>query len=96
MKIVTKQYDSKGKLHVLRRGEKPKGPIIRFTQLRNKTWHPCCDFHGTCINKAYAEVFPMMKKNNAKKGWSYLCRRHYYEEEKRLKWKLPACLHVEW
>jgi len=26
------------------------------------------------------------------KGWSYLCRKHYYQEEKRFKWKLPAAI----
>ncbi|MBI5148289.1 hypothetical protein HZA33_01265 [Candidatus Pacearchaeota archaeon] len=54
------------------------------------------DFKGKCTNIAYAEVFPFLLKKHPKKGWSYLCRKHYLEEQKRLKWKLPACLKVEW
>jgi len=46
---------------------------------------------------AYAEVYPcMLGKKRKKRGWSYLCRRHYYQEQKRFKWKLPACLKVGW
>ncbi|VVB81937.1 Uncharacterised protein [uncultured archaeon] len=51
-----------------------------------------CDYHGTCKNKAYMEVYPcLLGRKNRNKGWSYLCRKHYYQEQKRLKKKLPAC-----
>ena len=57
---------------------------------RKKQEH--CDFHGTCKNKAYREVYPMLMKGKEKRsGWNYLCRRHFTEEERRLKWKLPSC-----
>ena len=50
-----------------------------------------CDFQGGCENKAYAEVYPSLIKLKCKDaGWSYLCRKHYYSEQKRLKNKLPA------
>lgn len=68
---------------------------IRFKLLKNKKFL-CCDFQGKCTNFAYAEVYPMMMKKNNKGGWSYLCRKHYFSEEKRFKGKLPACLSVEW
>ncbi len=71
-----------------------KEPIFRFKKLKSGKEFPCCDYHGTCINKAYAEVFPGALKKG--KGWCYLCKKHYYAEEKRLKYKLPACLNVEW
>jgi len=68
---------------------------IRF-KIINKKKFPCCDFHGTCKNKAYAEVYPMFIKGKDKKGWSYLCKKHYCQEQKRYNGKLPACLRVEW
>lgn len=50
-----------------------------------------CDFKGICKNKAYAEVYPSLMSNKYKrKGWSYLCRKHYKQEEEKYKWKLPA------
>ncbi|MBI2507474.1 hypothetical protein HYV89_00815 [Candidatus Woesearchaeota archaeon] len=56
-----------------------------------KKIYPHCDFGGICKNKAYAEVFPsMLGGKHKKRGWSYLCRKHYYQEEKKYKWKLPA------
>lgn len=69
---------------------------IRFKILRDNTKFPCCDFKGVCKNKAYAEVYPMMLDKDENEGWSYLCKKHYYLEQNRLKWKLPACLKVEW
>ena len=68
--------------------------IIKFKILKDNGKFLCCDFAGICQNKAYAEVFPMML--NKSKGWSYLCKKHYYLEQRRLKGKLPACLKVEW
>lgn len=99
MKIITKYYDLDGRLKVLKNKEVLKNgeadSLIRFKKLNGKEL-PCCDFKGKCTNWAFAEVFPSMMKNGRKKGWSYLCKKHYYSEQKRLKWKLPACLKVEW
>jgi hypothetical protein len=50
-----------------------------------------CDYDKKCKNKAYAEVYPMMLgKEHKQRGWSYLCRKHYTQEERYYKWKLPA------
>lgn len=52
-----------------------------------------CDFDGTCKNKAYCEVYPGMLGGKHKvRGWSYLCRTHFREEQKKYKGKLPWCL----
>ena len=62
---------------------------MKRTKLKKR--YPHCDFEGICKNKAYAEVFPSMLGGKHKdRGWSYLCRKHYYQQEKRYKWKLPA------
>ncbi len=51
---------------------------------------PTCNFHGTCKNKAYKEVYPMLLGGKHKdRGWSYLCRKHFSQEQKRFKGKLP-------
>ena len=92
MKIIRKYYNKHGKLRLLR-GSVKKESFIRLKVTKGNEWS-CCDWHGTCTNKAYAEVYPFMLKKN--KGWSYLCKKHYYQEEKNFKWKLPACLKVEW
>lgn len=96
MKIITKYYDKQGKLKILNDRSNKISSTIRFKRLKNKKEVPCCDFQGKCTNIAYAEVYPCAMKNSKKKGWSYLCKKHYYAEQKRLKWKLPACLKVEW
>ena len=52
-----------------------------------------CDYYGTCSNKAYMEVYPSLLKGKHRKnekGWNYLCKKHYYQEQKRFKGKLPA------
>lgn len=97
MKIITKYYDDSGKLKVLKGDNLDKDKsVIRFKVLKGKEY-PCSDYHGKCTNYAYAEVFPIfLKGKKHKKGWSYLCKKHYYEEQMRLKWKLPACLSVKW
>ena len=96
MKIITKYYDEKSKLRILTNKKKPAVAIIRFKVMKNKKEFPCCDFQGKCSNFAYAEVYPCAMKDNKKKGWSYLCKKHYSQEQKRLNWKLPACFKVEW
>lgn len=51
-----------------------------------------CDYEGACKNKAYVEVYPsLMGGKHMDRGWSFLCRKHYYQEERRYKWKLPSC-----
>ncbi len=96
MEIILKYYDKNLKLKPLKNNDNiQKSSIIRFKVLRNDEW-PCCDFHGKCTNKAYAEVFLSLMKNSKKRGWSYLCKKHYSAEQRRLKWKLPACLSVGW
>ena len=50
-----------------------------------------CDYGGTCKNKAYAEVYPSLLGGKHKNsGWSYLCKKHYQQEQERFKEKLPA------
>jgi len=56
-----------------------------------------CDYGGNCKCKAYAEVYPALMafaskkdKNFADAGWSYLCKKHYAQEQKRYGSKLPA------
>jgi hypothetical protein len=89
---ITKKYYSK-KTWKLRNIDKYRTdePIFRFKIFKDGKKFVCCDFKGFCTNKAYAEVFP--RKRDV---WYYLCKKHYYLEEKRLKWKLPACLSVDW
>ena len=96
MRIITKYYNKEGKLRVLRSKRSEDDSTVRFKIFKDRKGFPCCDFKGTCTNFAYAEVYPCAMKNNKKNGWSYLCRKHYFGEQKRLRWKLPACLKVEW
>lgn len=50
-----------------------------------------CDFKGACKNKAYREVYPMLLKGkHQRRGWSYLCRKHYFQEQEKYKGKLPS------
>jgi hypothetical protein len=88
--IIKKYYDKRGNLKLLKKGS-PEN-TIRFKVSKNKKEFPCCDWKGVCTNKAYAEVYPINKKSS----WSYLCKKHYNQEQKRLNWKLPASLKVEW
>ncbi|MEK6890687.1 MAG: hypothetical protein AABX03_00965 [Nanoarchaeota archaeon] len=56
----------------------------------NKKRVPVCDYEGICKNKAYKEVYPfLLKKKHKKGGWSYLCKKHFLQEQKRYKRKLP-------
>jgi hypothetical protein len=83
-----------GKLKTIKNNKKSDS-TIRFKLLKNGKEFLCCDFEGRCTNKAYAEVYSFMMKNQDKKGWNYLCRKHYLAEQKRLNGKLPSCLQVE-
>ncbi len=90
-------YDDSGKLKKVNKNKAKKSQsTIRFKVLRNGEKFPCCDYYGNRKNKAYAEVYPFMMKRKHKKGWSYLCRKHYFQEQKKFNQKLPACLEVEW
>ena len=45
-----------------------------------------CDFEGKCKNKAFREVYrSLFGKKYKNKGWSYLCRKHFYEEQKKFR-----------
>jgi len=51
-----------------------------------------CDYHGTCKNKAYKEVYPSLLEGKHKNsGWSYLCKKHFLQERKKFDYKLPYC-----
>ncbi len=51
---------------------------------------PSCDFRGICKNKAYKEVYRFLLKGKYQdEGWSYLCRKHFNQEQKRFKGRLP-------
>lgn len=65
---------------------------IRY-KLLNGRRVPLCDYEGTCRNKAHREIFPLLLKSRRqrKRGWSYLCRKHFEQEAKRFKGKLPYC-----
>ncbi|MBI2629866.1 hypothetical protein HYW76_02080 [Candidatus Pacearchaeota archaeon] len=65
--------------------------IIRYRIIRHKR-RALCDYMGKCKNFAYKEVYPGMLKGKYKnKGWSYLCKKHFYKEKKIFKGKLPYC-----
>ena len=64
---------------------------IRYKILKCKK-RPLCDFNGTCKNLAFKEVYPnLINKRNKNSGWSYLCKKHFKEEKKRLNGKLVYC-----
>ena len=51
-----------------------------------------CDYEGKCKNKAFREIYPSLLGGKHKNGgWSYLCRKHYYQEQRKFKGKLPNC-----
>ena len=52
-----------------------------FNEIKNY-YLPTCDWRGKCKNKAFREVYPKLSKIN-KKGWSFLCRKHFYQELKK-------------
>ncbi len=96
MKIITKYYDNNGRFKILKNKSKRIESTMRFKILKDKKEFPCCDFEGKCTNKAYAEVYPSLLRKTKNKGWSYLCKKHYTEEQKKFKWKLPACFKIEY
>jgi len=51
---------------------------------------PKCDYHGKCENTAYFQVHPfLMGDKYEHKGWSYLCREHFFQEKKKFGNELP-------
>ncbi len=68
---------------------KVKKRIAPLFRIVNGKKTPICDYKGICTNKAYKEVYPSFLGKN--KGWSYLCRKHFKQEQKRFKYKLPYC-----
>jgi len=51
-----------------------------------------CDYNSKCKNKAFREVYPFLLKGKRRgSGWGYLCRKHYYQEQKVFKGELPSC-----
>lgn len=51
-----------------------------------------CDYRGECKNKAHREVYQCMLAGAKEDvGWSYLCRKHFTHEVKKLRGKLPYC-----
>lgn len=66
--------------------------IAPLTKIINGKRVPVCDYHGTCANKAYREVYPsLLKGRHSNQGWSYLCRKHFEQEKRKVKGKLPHC-----
>ena len=63
---------------------------VRYKIVRGKK-RPLCDYKGKCKNIAYKEVYPDLGKKNKDSGWCYLCKKHFKQEQKRLKNKLPYC-----
>ena len=64
---------------------------IKYKIVRNKK-RPLCDYLGKCKNLAYKEVYPgMLGGKHKDRGWSYLCRKHFFQEKKMFKGKLPYC-----
>ena len=62
---------------------------IRYKIVNGKR-RPICDYHGKCKNLAYKEVYPgLMGGIHGDKGWNYLCRKHFKQEKKFYRGKLP-------
>ena len=64
---------------------------IKYKLVRHKR-KPLCDYKGEYKNLAYKEVYPRMLGGKYKdKGWSYLCKKHFKQEKRRFRGKLPYC-----
>ena len=63
---------------------------IRYKIVKGKK-RPLCDYNGNCENLAFREVYPGLGKKRKYSGWSYLCKKHFKQEQKRLKGKLANC-----
>ena len=61
-------------------------------KLKKKKRGHHCVYKGICKTKAFMEVYPsLLGGKNKNRGWSYLCRKHYNQEQKFYKGKLPSC-----
>jgi hypothetical protein len=63
---------------------------IRY-KILNKKKRPLCDYNGNCKNLAFKEVYPDLGKKNKDSGWSYLCKKHFKQEQRRFRGKLAYC-----
>jgi len=57
----------------------------------NHKRRPLCNYKGKCKNLAYKEVYPNLNKKREEHYWCYLCKKHFNQEQKRLKGKLVYC-----
>ncbi len=48
-------------------------------------------YNRNCKNLAFKEVYPDLGKKNKDSGESYLCRKHFKQEQKKFKNKLAYC-----
>ncbi len=62
---------------------------IRYKLVNGKR-KPLCDYEGKCKNLAYREVYPYLGEKKHE-GWSYLCKKHFEQEKKRIGKKLVYC-----
>ena len=69
--------------------------LIMDNTVKYKFWkgkkRPLCDYKGNCKNLAFKEVYPDLGKKNKNSGWSYLCKKHFEQEQKMFKGKLAYC-----
>jgi len=65
------------------------GSKVRFKIINHKR-KPLCDYNGKCRNLAYSEVYPYLGKKRFN-GWSYLCKKHFRVESKRIGKNLVYC-----
>jgi len=63
---------------------------IRYKIVKGKK-RPLCDYNRNCENLAFREVYSDLGKKRKYSGWSYLCKKHFKKEQKRLKGKLANC-----
>jgi len=62
---------------------------VRYKKLKGKKVI-LCEYDGICNNKAHKEVyFFMLGGKYEDKGWNYLCKKHFTQEQKKFKGKLP-------
>ena len=63
---------------------------IRYKIVKGKK-RPLCDYNRNCENLAFREVYSDLGKKRKYSGWSYLCKKHFKKEQKRLNGKLANC-----
>ncbi|MEK6895095.1 MAG: hypothetical protein AABX48_01090 [Nanoarchaeota archaeon] len=63
---------------------------VRY-KIVNKKRRPLCDYGGECKNIAYKEVYPNLGKDGEEHYWCYLCRKHFIQEKKKYRGRLPYC-----